>query len=69
MIQKGFTVERKGRKAAREMEGVSLEWETGLARNMDNGKIPLNASYRAGIFPLPWGKLHSSPCPPAELRA
>jgi hypothetical protein len=40
----------------------------GLARNMDNGKIPLNASYRARIVPFPSGKLHSSPRTPAELR-
>lgn len=45
-----------------------VQWETGLARIMDNVTIPLNASHRARKVPFPSGKLHSSPRTPAELR-
>ena len=52
------------------MESVpgEVQWETGVAGNRNNDKIPLKVLYRVRVLPLPPGKLHSAPYTPAELR-
>lgn len=62
--QCGENVERLGDSE----EHARWNLHTGLAENRNNYKIPLEVFYRVRVFPFPPGKLHSSPCAPAELR-